>query len=668
MLSFAEDKINMLKKIIVILFFLSTAILYLHNLTRDIYSGDIGDLVTSAYVFGVAHPPGYPLFSLLGYILSHLPLPLPVVSKVGLISVIASFGGLIIFYKFARKITNSVFLSLLSTSILAFSYLFWLSAEIPEGLALNNFFAIVILYLSIRFYEMKKISYLYISAFFIGLSLTNQLHIVTLLPAVFILIVKHLKYIAGKRRYIMVLVSVCLGLLIYLYVPIAASRNPPINWDNASNLKNFIHLILRKDYGGVTKGATNVPIQIRLINVADYLKTVIAVFSYQILFLAFLGFIKIFKDNKRLALSILLAFLFSGVFSVFYIVNPVSTATAWGIFERYYTLSTVVLMFTVPYGFVFIKNILDTKFSKPVFSYMIISYFLIIPILLIKYNFPKTDLSETKIGNTLARNIFASLPRNSVLFVSGDNTTFSVWYLYYVLKERQDVDIINPPGVGNNIYLDKEINDFYKKNPQTDLKDVIAHTFDVIGKKRRMFTTYQIVPMPKGTILLPEGLVMEILKSQNIPEKDEYIREFETKWKKIDIKRRSKLSLSEQNFIAPEMPFIYSMGLVRVGDFLNSYYNDPAEAQSYYRRALWIDETNSQAYSGLAISLFKAYKDCDQSLKNIKQAIEIYPIWKDYYIQQYYFAKNCNTGIQKLSQLKKEFKSLFGQNIEKLIK
>src|SRR3989338_662013 len=103
----------MLKKLIVIIFFLIIALIYLHNLTRDIYSGDIGDLVTAAYVGGVAHPPGYPLFSLLGFILSHLPFPLPVVSRVGLISVFSSLAGLIIYYNFANKVTKSIFLSLL---------------------------------------------------------------------------------------------------------------------------------------------------------------------------------------------------------------------------------------------------------------------------------------------------------------------------------------------------------------------------------------------------------------------------------------------------------------------------------------------------------------------------------------------------------------------------
>lgn len=654
-----------MKKSVVFLFFTIIGVVYLHNLTRDVYSGDIGDLVTAAYVFGVAHPPGYPLFSLIGYFFSHLPIPLPVVSRVGLISVFSSLAGLIIYYKFASKVTKSLFLSLLSTSILAFSYLFWLTAEIPEGLGLNNFFVIVILYLAIRFYEKKKARDLYLLALFIGLSMTHQLFIVTLFPAVLVLIVKHFKFIFSKKRFLFTGLFFILGLAVYLYVPIAASRNPPINWDNAVNLRNFIHLILRRDYGGITYTTRNVSIPIRMINVIHYLKTIVAVFSYQLLLVAFLGSLKLFRVDKRLSATILLAFLLTGTVTIFFTAGSLFSATAWGVAERYYSVSSVVLMFAVPYGFLLIKDSLNSIFSQPFYSYVILSYFLIIPFLLFKYNFPKTNLSNTKIGNSLGRNVFASLPKNAVLFVSGDNITFSVWYVYYVLKERQDIDIINPAGAGSNIYLDNELNNYYAKNPKAELKNIITNTIDVIRKNRRIFTTKDITFMSKGTVLIPKGLVSEVIKSQDIPKEEEYLTEVEKIWKKVNIQRRETLALSEQNFIASEMPFIYSRGLVQIGDYLMSQYHDPMKAKDYYRKAILIDETNSLAYAGLAISLYQGDKDCNPAIKNIKRAISIYPIAKQYYSQQYYIFKNCQVNKKKLGDLRQEYRLFFGEEIEK---
>jgi len=653
-----------MKKATVLIFFTFIGVIYLHNLTRDVYSGDIGDLVTAAYVFGVAHPPGYPLFSLIGYIFSHLPIPLPVVSLVGLISVFSSLAGLIIFYKFSFKVTKSLFISLLSTSILAFSYLFWLSAEIPEGLALNNFFVIVILYLSIRFYEKKKGRYLYLLIFFIGLSLTHQLYILTLFPAVLFLVITHYKFIFSRNRFLFACLFFIIGLSVYLYVPIAASRNPPINWGNAVTLKNFLRLILRKDYGGISYLSEGVSVRVRMINVLHYLKTVVAVFSYQILIVAFLGILKLFRKDKRLAITILSAFLLTGILTIFFTAEPVYSAIAWGVGERYYTVSVVVLMFTVPYGFLSIKKFLDSKFSRPIYSYLILAYFLIIPILLFKYNFPKTDLSETQIGNNLARNVFVSLPKNAVLFVSGDNITFSVWYQYYVLKERQDLDIINPPGVGNNIFLDKELNDYYAKNLKAEINNLISDTLNTIRKKRRMFTTRVISPMPKGTTLLPKGLVLEIIDQQNLPQKQDYQAEVGAIWQKTKVHRRQSLVLSEDNFISSEIPAIYARGLVQIATFLNNQYHDPKLAENYYRQAIWVDNTFSPAYSGLAISQYQVDQDCDQAIKNINLAIFLYPVWKEYYRQQYFFSKNCQVNAKELNQLKQEYRTRFGEEIE----
>ena len=121
----------------------------------------------------------------------------------------------------------------------------------------------------------------------------------------------------------------------------------------------------------------------------------------------------------------------------------------------------------------------------------------------------------------------------------------------------------------------------------------------------------------------------------------------ESVWRSLQIKRRENLEPDEDNFIAPEIPLIYSNGLVRIADFLDTEYGDPKTAEHYYRRALWIDDTNPQAYSGLAISLFKGYNDCPGAIQNIKEAISIYPIWKKYYVQLYYFYKNCKADKER---------------------
>ncbi|MBI2034467.1 MAG: DUF2723 domain-containing protein, partial [Candidatus Levybacteria bacterium] len=88
--------------------------IYLHNLSLSIYGGDVGDLVTAAIVGGVAHPPGYPLFTLLGFILTRLNIFTPAF-MVGLISVFSSSVSVLVYYFFSLKLTNSKLIAFISS-------------------------------------------------------------------------------------------------------------------------------------------------------------------------------------------------------------------------------------------------------------------------------------------------------------------------------------------------------------------------------------------------------------------------------------------------------------------------------------------------------------------------------------------------------------------------
>ena len=45
--------------------FLSTTIVYVYTCNPTVTGGDNGELITAAYVLGVAHPPGYPLWTMI---------------------------------------------------------------------------------------------------------------------------------------------------------------------------------------------------------------------------------------------------------------------------------------------------------------------------------------------------------------------------------------------------------------------------------------------------------------------------------------------------------------------------------------------------------------------------------------------------------------------------
>ncbi|OGH10287.1 MAG: hypothetical protein A2857_02475 [Candidatus Levybacteria bacterium RIFCSPHIGHO2_01_FULL_36_15] len=650
-----QNQNNIQKKFLYLipaLFFLSVSLLYLKNLTRDIYAGDLGDLVTAAYVFGVPHPPGYALFTLLGSILSHIPFPLPIVSRVGLISIMSSILSLFIIYKFSYRTTKSLAISILSVSILAFSYPFWMQAEIPEVFALNNFLAIIILYFAILFYQEKKSKYLYLLAFFSSLSLTHHNTILTIFPSVLILTLKHWKFIffESKKRIIFLLLSFILGLTPFLYIPIAASYNPPINWDNVSNLNSFFHLILRKDYGALPI-TSSTPLTVRIIILQNYFSHLFSAYSFLIIIISMIGIFKLLKSDKRLMFSFIIAFFLSGPTLLFYIAPIIKSSHEWGVIERIYVLSFVTFIFFVPFGFLFIKNFLDSKFSKKIYTTIIIFYFFIIPIMLIIYNLPKTDLSKTAIGNTFALNILLYLPKNSTLFTGGDTTTFNIWYQYYALGIRPDIYLINPHGID------------YLKNTLNKEKIAKTKSSNSIKRANSIFSTHPI-KVEKKLILVPKGLVFEIIPEKDLPSKDKYLNDIENILGRINMVTRKDLTTSEMNLIAAEIPLLYSNALLRIGNFINSYYNDQKIAMEFYEKALSIDNENSEVYFAIGINQYKLFKDCRKSEENIKKAISYYPVWKTYYSYLYIIYDKCNKDQKTLTDFKDYYKKYFNKDID----
>lgn len=654
----------MLKRLIPFIFFGAVLIFYIHNLTRDIFSGDIGDLVTAACTWGVPHPSGYPLFTVIGGILCRLPLPLPPVSRVGLISVFSSLIALVIFYRYSYKVTKSLLLSILSTAILALSHYFWFHAEIPEVFALTSLFIISILYVSLQFYEKKKQSHLCLLALLLGLSLAHHHTIILLFPSVFILGIVHFRYIFfDLKRLGLCLLFFILGVAVYVYIPIAASHSPPVNWDNAVTVKNFLHLAFRKDYGGYQakgfiKTYNPLELQTKFIILGNYAKSILTLFSLQGILIGLLGAIKLFRKEKVQLTAFLTALALLGPFFVFLAAINATNVSTLGVIERFYVLSAVVFMFFIPHGFVLIRNVLSYFSKKKILVHLLLTYFFIIPLMMLWYNFPRTNLSSTRIGNNFAKDILGSLPPGAVLFLSNDTPTFNTWYMYWVLRYRRDIDIINPTYGGGNYFLDAQINKYYQKHAGMPLSQVIDNTIDDVAKTRPIFATYTM-PQIKGYADIPYGLVHQLVKLNQVPEKTEYLARVNKLIKKYHIKKRNDLSPAENNLISDEIPFLYARSIQNVANFLGIQYQDHKAALNFYTLSVQIDPEESVGYAGMALSYYREYKDCDKAIGLMRRAIELYPILRDYYDHLNNFYLKCKVDKKTYDAFKTNYNKIF---------
>lgn len=262
-------------------------ILYVLTASPSIAGGDSGELVAEGCILGTAHPPGYPLFTLITYSLKVLgfsiwdPVENNVAYRLNILSCALTAGaalliGLIVQMALPSKsapgatpttttatndteeaVCNAQYLggSLVSMGMFCFSPLIWQYAVTAEVFPLNTFLVTLVLYLVVLFAKKKQFSIALIGAFICGLALTNQ-HTIVLYEAPLILwmlfLLRHQITTAPLYTLGTLIGAFFSGLLPYIYLPLSTylyPLNKGSSWGHIDSFKGFLHHFLRKDYG-----------------------------------------------------------------------------------------------------------------------------------------------------------------------------------------------------------------------------------------------------------------------------------------------------------------------------------------------------------------------------------------------------------------------------------
>ena len=226
-------------------------LIYLLTAARDIVVGDSPELITAAATLGVAHPPGYPLFTMLGHLFSLLPVG-TIPFRVNLLSVVCDSLAVGIIFLTGFHLSRSRLAAATAALVLALNPLFWSWSLVTEVFPLNNLLASLLIYLLVIWQETPERAGSLIGASFVaGLAFSNHQTIVLLGPAVcFVLWQRRAVFVARPQILLICAGLFLVGLLPYLYVPWAASRHPAYNWGNISSLRDVGALIMRQSYGG----------------------------------------------------------------------------------------------------------------------------------------------------------------------------------------------------------------------------------------------------------------------------------------------------------------------------------------------------------------------------------------------------------------------------------
>jgi len=602
-LSLLQKKIHFSRKLDIILLFFFTLAVYINNLSPSVYGGDSGDFVTAALSRGVAHPSGYPLYTILGIVLTSLPLPFTPAWKFGLASGLLSSLTVVFIYLITYELTKNRYLGIITSLTLAFTYPFWLHAEIVEVMTLNSLFISVLIFLVTKYIKKREDKLLYYLAGLVGLSLTNNLTILLLFPGIFIVLLLADKKIFLKIRLMLKMFAFfILGLTPYLYIPISAQYNPSVNWGQAVNLRNFWFLIARRDYTWVS------PVPYKVEVILNSLRAYIEYWSIYITLLvpilALLGIIYVFIKRKyKLAVLLITSYLFFGPLFLVYSNAPLDNLLRVATFEKFYIAGVLILIIFLPFGVLlvneYISKILRNKYFIKYLQRVVLVVFSIIPISLFITNFHRTNLSSVYVGDNYALDILSTLPQNSVLLLVGDNTSFNSLYLQFAFNIRHDVYIPGRHEGFTQILKEAGLSEEEIKNYQIEKrsgveKELMASVIAPLLTKRPIFsdTNREMFDSQYGKIVsIPYGLLYKLEFEDNLPyAKEKYISEITkiTSLYHINALREHEDLLS-YNLILADIKKWYSIAYFRIGEYIFEEYGDLEGAAEFVQLAGELD-------------------------------------------------------------------------------
>ncbi|MCE9583140.1 MAG: DUF2723 domain-containing protein, partial [Planctomycetes bacterium] len=416
---------------------------YALTCTRDISGEDCGELVTAARVLGVAHPPGYPLWCLLGKVFTWIPIG-TVAFRVALLSAVCAGVTVGIVALLITRITRSSVAAAAGALLLAFSDDLWSQAIIPEVYTLNTLFLALALDLTWRWYTERTNRLLFALAAVLGLSLTNHSTMGPLLVLFFLFILSvHWNIWRVPGLLPATILAGALPLLLYVYLPIRAEAGTIMNWGNPRTVDAALDHIFRKQYSSEYTASAR--------TVSRTWKQVVVVArdaSRQVTpwlgWLAIAGAAMLLKRNWRYGL--LLGGIFFACTAGFIVLlnfDPLDRECT-AAYRIFYIPAWVVAGIWAGVALQEIVTMLRHLFPavQPRLAWTACS----IAVLPLVLHWRPNDKSHYRVERQYLEAILTTLPDRAMILPSGDHSSFPLIYAQGVEKRRLDIVIVDKYG------------------------------------------------------------------------------------------------------------------------------------------------------------------------------------------------------------------------------
>lgn len=467
---------NVLYKYISIIVSILVFIIYLTTLAPSVIQIDSGELAAVQLALGIAHPTGYPLYTILGYLFSLIPLPISNIHKMNLLAAIYCAAAIGLFVQSAKLILDNlsafnlqrlipvkkqkkanrkekeettrsknvneeipnivkIFAAGIGGFILAFSKTFWFQSTSVEVYSLHVLLMCIIIFVMLKAYFQNEEhnkgiqNSWYHLAIALAFGFSNHMTTMLILPAIAYLFFSKfgLNKSSIKKMFLLIAIFLPLLIVIYAYLPLRASQQPIINWGNPVDLERILRHISGKQY------------QVWLFSSMEAAKKQLGYFFSTLptefniaLIPILLGIIFTYNFSKKLFILLAIFFVTTVLYSINYDIVDI---------DAYFLLAYISLSFFSIVGLIKLYSLLKLSKHKDL---VVIAASLILTIIFASYNYKKVNQSNTWIFENYSKSLINSTSKNSILIsYQWDFFISASYYFQNIENFRKDVIIID---------------------------------------------------------------------------------------------------------------------------------------------------------------------------------------------------------------------------------
>jgi 4-amino-4-deoxy-L-arabinose transferase-like glycosyltransferase len=239
--------------------------IYLASAYRDVMYWDIGEMDTVPYILGIAHPPGYPLYTLTGWVFTHA-MPLGSVAfRMSALSALALAATCWFVWRIVVDGGGDALAGLCAALLFAFSEDTWAHATRAEPHALVALAAVALLCFLLRWLAHGRTRDLCASALALGLGIAVHPVVALTLPGVLVAVVARAHQTDARVLRRAAVIAVAAAAVWFCYLPLRsayvnAERVDPLasygivgsafwNYDDPVLVDNFVALVTGREIG-----------------------------------------------------------------------------------------------------------------------------------------------------------------------------------------------------------------------------------------------------------------------------------------------------------------------------------------------------------------------------------------------------------------------------------